>query len=91
MLRKLTPGRDKRGVLGQTVIEQDLQLLRLKRMKLRLGLRSGPPLETPARKTAEAKPVANPIEGQNFESRAASISKNEDGALVRISRQLGVA
>jgi hypothetical protein len=33
VLRKLTPGRKKRGALGQPVIEQDGELMGLKRMK----------------------------------------------------------
>ena len=88
VLRKLAPGRDKRSLLRQTVGEQDRELLGLKRMKRRLGVRSGPPLKASARETADAEPLAHAVESQNFEGRAASISKDENRAIVRIGRQL---
>lgn len=63
----------------------------LKRMETRLRLRCRPPLKASARKPAEAKPIAMAVEGQDFESGAASIPKNEDVALVRICRQFSPA
>jgi len=75
-------------VFRQAVVEQDGELLGLKRMKGRLSLRCGPPLKAPAREAPNAKPLAYAVEHQNFESRAASISKDENRAVVRIGLQL---
>ena len=87
-MRKFAPGRDKGSVFGQAVIEQDGELLGLKRMKRGLGVRSVPPLKASARETAYAQPLAHAVEHQNFEGRAASISKDENRAIVRIGLQL---
>ena len=91
VMRKFAPGRDKASLFGQAVVEQDRELLCLKRMKRRGTLRCGPPLKASARETTDAEPLADAIEGQNFEGRAASISKDENRAIVRIGLQLMTA
>lgn len=72
----------------QAVIEQDGELLSLKRMKRRLSVRSRPPLKASARETAYTEPLAHAVEHQNFEGRAAPISKDENRAIVGIGLQL---
>lgn len=72
----------------QAVIEQDGELLSLKRMKRRLSVRSGPPLKASARETAYAEPLAHAVEHQNFEGRAAPISEDKNRAIVGIGLQL---
>lgn len=91
LMRKFAPGRNKASLFGQAIVEQDRELLGLKRMKGRGALRCGPPLKASARETTDAEPLAHAIEGQNFEGRAASISKDENGAIVRIGPQLMTA
>ena len=75
-------------MFGQAVIDQDGELLSLKRMKRGLGVGSGPPLKASARETADAEPLAHAVEHQNFESCAASISEDENRTIIRISCQL---
>jgi hypothetical protein len=54
------------------------ELLGLKRMKRRLSVRSRPPLKASGRETPDAEPLADAIEHQDFEGRAAAISENEN-------------
>jgi hypothetical protein len=87
-MRKFAPGRNKGSLFWQAVVEQDGELLGLKRMKRRLRVWSGPPLKASAREPADAEPWADAVEHQDFEGRAAPISKNEDRAIVRIGMEL---
>ena len=57
-------------------------------MKRSLSVRSGPPLKASARETAYAKPLAHAVEHQNFECRAAPISKDENRSIIGIGLQL---
>ena len=86
-MRKFAPGREKSGAFGNSVVEDDGELMGLKRMKLAVRIGCGPPLKGTARKPPDAKPEAMAVEGQDPKSGAAPISKDERGPIVRIGLQ----
>jgi len=53
-----------------------------------VGLSFGPPLKPSLRKSSDDQPPANPVEGQDFESRAAAIAKNEKSSVIDLKVEM---
>ena len=83
-----TPGRNKGSLLRQTVINEDLKLLRLQLARECVGLGFGPPLKPSLRKSSDKQPPADAVEADDSEGRAATISKDEKGSVVDFSAEL---
>jgi hypothetical protein len=63
-------------------------LLRFKGLGKCVGLGFGPPLKPPLRKASDDQPPANAVERQDFESRAASIAKDEKSTVIKLGVEL---
>ncbi len=77
----LAPGLGKLSLVGQSVIKQDLELLRLDRMQSLVGCGgSRPPPEPALREPAQTKPKSLTIINEEFESRARGVAEDEQRA-----------
>jgi hypothetical protein len=66
MRGKIAPGRDERGLLGKTIVEQHRELLRLQRVNPRVGLRCGPPLKPSLAEATDTTPKTDAIVTKDF-------------------------
>jgi hypothetical protein len=79
----LSPLGGEARLLGQSIVEQDRELLGFQRMQRRVR-RLGPPMKTSFRETFQAKPVSLAVINEQFERRAGTIAENEERAGERV-------
>src|SRR5215510_12008363 len=86
----LSPLGGEARLLGQSVVEQNRELLGFQWVERRV-LIFGPPANATLRKPAGEQIEADAVVTQHFEGRAAAISKYKEGPRERIFRQLAFA
>jgi len=79
----LSPLGGEARLLGQSIVEQDRELLGFQRMQKRIR-RLRPPVKASLRETFQAKPVALTIINKQFERRAGAIPEDEQSSGERI-------
>jgi len=87
---KPAPGSGESSLLGQSVIEQNRELLGFQRVE-RCVVCFRPPLNAPAGESLKTKPVARPVIDEQFEGGACAVAKDEQGAGERVLRERAFA